>query len=286
MSLQIVRTLADLRRVVATWRREGATIAVVPTMGALHKGHLRLVQTALAKADRVIVTIFVNPKQFTNSADLAHYPRTDQSDSAALASAGVHMLYAPDTKQIYPDGFATAISVSGVSEGLCGASRPGHFDGVATVVTKLFLQTGADFAFFGEKDFQQLLVVKRLALDLDIPIEIISCPTVREIDGLAMSSRNSHLSPGERRLAPGLAKILSDAATSLAGGAPIDQTLEEAIEMILDSGFRRVDYLELRAEMDLKPLQKLDRPARLLAAAWLGKTRLIDNVQIGIETNF
>lgn len=205
MNVPIVRAVADLRTIVAGWRREAASIAVVPTMGALHEGHLSLVRAALEKADRVIVTLFVNPKQFNSAADLAAYPRTEVEDAAKLAPLGAHLLYAPDAAEIYPEGFATAVSVGGVSEGLCGAFRPGHFDGVATVVAKLFLQTGADLAFFGEKDFQQLHVVRRMARDLDIPITVIGCPTVREEDGLALSSRNVRLSLAERLAAPKLA---------------------------------------------------------------------------------
>lgn len=213
MNVPIVRAVADLRTIVAGWRREAASIAVVPTMGALHEGHLSLVRAALEKADRVIVTLFVNPKQFNSAADLAAYPRTEVEDAAKLAPLGAHLLYAPDAAEIYPEGFATAVSVGGVSEGLCGAFRPGHFDGVATVVAKLFLQTGADLAFFGEKDFQQLHVVRRMARDLDIPITVIGCPTVREEDGLALSSRNVRLSLAERLAAPKLASILHSSRT-------------------------------------------------------------------------
>lgn len=281
MSVPIVRTLGRLRETVAGWRRENARVAVVPTMGALHGGHLSLVRAALAAADRVIVTLFVNPKQFNSAADLAAYPRTEMSDAEKLAPLGAHLLYAPDAPEIYPDGFATNVSVSGVSEGLCGAFRPGHFDGVATVVAKLFLQTGADVAFFGEKDFQQLHVVKRMARDLDIPVEIVGCPTVREADGLALSSRNVRLSPEQRRIAPELARILFAAADQIAAGAEIETVLAKARAGILDAGHDRVEYLELRAEDDLAPLPAFTRPARLLAAAWLGETRLIDNV--GVE---
>ncbi|RWH41004.1 MAG: pantoate--beta-alanine ligase [Mesorhizobium sp.] len=280
MSVPIVRSLAELRATVAEWRREAAKIAVVPTMGALHEGHLSLVRTALAKADRVIVTLFVNPKQFNSAADLAAYPRTEEADAAKLAPLGAHMLYAPDAGEIYPHGFATAVTVNGVSEGLCGAFRPGHFDGVATVVAKLFLQTAADLAFFGEKDFQQLHVVRRMARDLDIPIEIVACPTVRESDGLALSSRNVRLSPTERQAAPRLASILFAAAARIADGRPISAVLAEARAAIREAGYRDVEYLELRAEDDLKPLEVFARPARLLAAAWLGETRLIDNVPV------
>ena len=188
MSVPIVRTVAELRATVAEWRCEGASVAVVPTMGALHAGHFSLVRAALEKADRVIVTLFVNPKQFNSATDLAAYPRTEEADAAKLAPLGAHLLYAPDAAEMYPDGFATTVTVSGGSEGLCGAFRPGHFDGVATVVAKLFMQTGANLALFGEKDFQQLHIVRRMARDLDIPIGIVPCPTVREPDGLALSS--------------------------------------------------------------------------------------------------
>lgn len=280
MSTTIVRTLAELRATVAAWRRAGHSIAVVPTMGALHEGHLSLVRAALGKAGRVIVTLFVNPKQFNSAADLAAYPRTEKEDAAKLAPLGAHMLYVPDAEEIYPDGFATTVSVSGVSEGLCGAFRPGHFDGVATVVAKLFLQTGADFGFFGEKDFQQVHVVRRMARDLDIPIEVIPCATVREPDGLALSSRNVRLSAAERAIAARLPESLFAAARRLADGAPVQATLEEAKAAIVTAGYGKVEYLELRAADDLSPLDNVDRPARLLAAAWLGDTRMIDNVEV------
>jgi pantoate--beta-alanine ligase len=280
MSVPIVRTVAALRETVKEWRRAGARIAVVPTMGALHEGHLSLVRAALDQADRVIVTLFVNPKQFNSAADLAAYPRTEDADAEKLAPLGTHLLYVPDGTEMYPDGFSTTVSVAGVSEGLCGAFRPGHFDGVATVVAKLFLQTGADLAFFGEKDFQQLHVVRRMARDLDIPIAVVGRPTVRETDGLALSSRNVRLSPAERQAAPGLAAALFGAAGRLAAGEPAEPTLAGTRETILGAGFREVEYLELRSAEDLKPLQAADRPARLLVAAWLGQTRLIDNVEV------
>ena len=280
MSVPIVRTVAALRAIVAEWRSQGARVAVVPTMGALHEGHLSLVRAALDKADRVIVTLFVNPKQFNSAADLAAYPRTEEADAAKLAPLGAHLLYAPDAGEMYPEGFATTVSVTGVSEGLCGAFRPGHFDGVATVVAKLFLQTGADFAFFGEKDFQQLQVVRRMARDLDIPIRIVPCQTVRETDGLALSSRNVRLSSAERRIAPKLASVLFDAAGRIAGGASVAETLADAQSTIVAAGYTRVEYLELRSEEDLSPMRAFDRPARLLVAAWLGGTRLIDNVNV------
>lgn len=280
MSIAIANTLGALRQTVAAWRREQARVAVVPTMGALHEGHVSLVKAALARADRVVATIFVNPKQFNNAADLANYPRTDKADEDALATAGAHLIYRPDGAQMYPKGFATTVSVSGVSEGLCGAFRPGHFDGVATIVAKLFLQTGADLAFFGEKDFQQLHVVRRMALDLDISIEVVGCPTVREADGLAMSSRNARLAEAERRIAPKLAGALFEAAERISAGEPVSSAIEQARAAIVRAGFREVEYLELRADEDLLPMQALDRPARLLAAAWLGEVRLIDNVEV------
>ncbi|MER8734611.1 pantoate--beta-alanine ligase [Mesorhizobium sp. M1227] len=280
MSVRIVRSVAQLRQIVAAWRREGVRIAVVPTMGVLHEGHLSLVRAALEKADRVIVTLFVNPKQFNSQADLAAYPSTEDEDAAKLAPLGAHLLYAPDAEEMYPAAFATTVSVSGVSEGLCGAFRPGHFDGVATVVAKLFLQTSADFGFFGEKDFQQLQLVRRMARDLDIPITIVPCPTVREVDGLALSSRNVRLSPAERAVAPELPSVLLETAERLARGSPVLPTLAEARAAILAAGYREVEYLELRDEADLRPMTSLDRPARLLVAAWLGGTRLIDNVRI------
>ena len=280
MNVPIIRTLAELRSITAGWREEKASIAVVPTMGALHEGHLSLVRAALAKADRVIVTLFVNPKQFNSAADLAAYPRTEHDDAAKLGPLGAHLLYAPHAEEIYPAGFATTVSVSGVSDGLCGAGRAGHFNGVATVVAKLFLQTGADIALFGEKDFQQIHVVRRMASDLDIPIEIIGCPTVRETDGLALSSRNVRLSAEERTIAPELATILSAAAKQLSSGAEAARVMGAAKKSIIAAGFRELEYLELRSEADLASLERADRPARLLAAAWLGETRLIDNVVV------
>jgi len=280
MSVEIVRNVAALRGTVAAWRSEGLRVGVVPTMGALHEGHLSLVRAALEKADRVIVTLFVNPKQFNSAADLAAYPRTENEDAAKLAPLGAHVLFCPDGDEMYPAGFSTTVSVAGVSEGLCGAHRPGHFDGVATVVTKLLLQTGADAAFFGEKDFQQLHVVRRLTADLNIPAEIVGCPTVREEDGLALSSRNVRLSAEERAIAPALARVLFKTADRIARGATVTEALENARDGIVAAGYRKVEYLELRGENDLAALTTLDRPGRLLVAAWLGETRLIDNVKV------
>mgnify|MGYP000560227464 FL=1 len=280
MNIPILRRLDALRALTAQWRAAGETVGVVPTMGALHEGHLSLVRAAKSGADRVIVTIFVNPRQFNSAEDLANYPRTEEEDARKLSPFGVDVVYAPTPDQVYPDGFATTVSVSGVSEGLCGAHRPGHFDGVATVVTKLFLQTGADRAFFGEKDFQQLQVVKRLARDLDIPVEVVGCPTVREADGLALSSRNIRLSPGARAKAPALYAVMTRAVARIGAGADPETALAEARAAILDGGYAEVEYLELRAEDGLAPLAAPDRPARLLAAAWLDGIRLIDNIPV------
>ncbi|ARE38630.1 Pantoate--beta-alanine ligase [Rhodovulum sp. P5] len=280
MTAPILRKLADLRALTREWRGNGDRIAVVPTMGALHEGHLSLVQAAKAAADRVIVTIFVNPRQFNNPEDLANYPRTEESDAAKLAPFAVDAIYVPDPDQVYPEGFSTTVSVAGVSAGLCGAHRPGHFDGVATVVTKLFLQTQADCAFFGEKDYQQLLVVKRLVRDLDIPIEVVACPTVREGDGLALSSRNLRLSAAARAKAPALYTALTSAADAIGRGEDVAATLETARKVILAAGYAEVEYLELRAEGSLAPVASLSGPARLLVAASLDDIRLIDNVPV------
>ncbi|MBK5933159.1 pantothenate synthetase [Rhodovulum imhoffii] len=282
MNPPILREVAELRAVVAGWRASGACVGVVPTMGALHEGHLGLVRAAKARADRVIVTIFVNPRQFDNPDDLAKYPRSEVRDAQTLAPLAVDAIYAPDTAQMYPEGFATTISVSGIGEGLCGAHRPGHFDGVATVVAKLLLQTGADMAFFGEKDFQQLMLVRRLVRDLDIPAEIVGCPIARAEDGLALSSRNARLSRAGRATAPALYRALSKAVAALCAGAPVAGTLEIARAEVLSAGFSAVEYLELRSAQTLAPLDRADRPARVLAAAHLDGVRLIDNAPVPV----
>ncbi len=276
----IIRHRAELRSIVSRWKAAGERVGVVPTMGALHEGHLALVRAARAEADRVIVTLFVNPKQFNSAADLAAYPRTEESDAAKLAPLGVDMLYAPEADQIYPDGFATTVSVSDLTDVLCGAFRPGHFDGVATVVTKLLLQTGADIAAFGEKDYQQLRVVTRLVADLDIPVRILPVPTMREPDGLALSSRNLRLHPRDRAIAPILARVLREAATDLRGGAQVARTLDKARLALLGAGFGEVEYLDLRRSEDLRSTEDLVLPSRLFVAAWLGGVRLIDNLAI------
>lgn len=280
MTAPILRTLAQLRALTAAWRKAGETIAVVPTMGALHDGHLSLAQQARKACDRVIVTIFVNPRQFNNPEDLANYPRTENQDALKLAPIGVDAIYVPDPDQIYPQGFATTVSVAGLTDVLCGAHRPGHFDGVATVVSKLFLQTQADQAFFGQKDFQQLQVVTRLARDLDIPIQVVGCDTVREASGLAMSSRNLRLGPQALGRAARLYPVLTGMAQDLALGAAFADLEGPARAALADAGFAEVEYLELRAVEDLRLLARADSAARIFAAAWIDGIRLIDNVPV------
>lgn len=280
MTAPIIRRKSVLQAEVAVWKSAGQSVGVVPTMGALHQGHLSLVRAAKAACDRVIVTIFVNPKQFNNPDDLQNYPRTEHDDAEKLYPFGVDAIYVPDPDQIYPEGFATNVSVGGVSEGLCGAHRPGHFDGVATVVAKLLLQTGADQAFFGEKDYQQLMLVTRLVRDLDIPTQIVGCPTIREEDGLALSSRNLLLSDRARIIAPRLNSAMQHAADRLREGAPLGAALSDARAEVIGAGFVDVEYMELRAVGSLHLLTELDRPARLLAAANLAGVRLIDNIAV------
>ena len=280
MIAPIVRTLAELRALTKAWHKADETIGVVPTMGALHQGHLSLARAAREKCDRVIVTIFVNPKQFNDPKDLENYPRTENEDARKLESIGVDVIYVPDPEEIYPEGFATTVSVSGLTDMLCGESRPGHFDGVATVVSKLFLQTSADFAFFGEKDYQQLQVVTRLAADLDIPIEVIGCPTIREEDGLAMSSRNLLLSDRSRIKAPVLAEVMNDLRDGLLAGGSMSELGPEAEARILAAGFNKIDYLELRDGRALSLLDRAGENSRLFAAAWLAGVRLIDNIGV------
>ena len=275
-----IRVLNELRALHRTWRCDGETVGVVPTMGALHQGHLSLVKQAKAACDRVIVTVFVNPKQFNNPEDLAKYPRTEHDDAAKLTPYGVEVLYVPDGDEMYPKGFATNVSISGVSDGLCGATRPGHFDGVATVVSKLLLQTDADQAFFGEKDYQQLQVVKRLVTDLDIRAEIIPCPTVREADGLAMSSRNLRLTETGRAVAHHLQVEMQRMAEGLREGGTSSDLRKGAEARLLDQGFEKLEYLELRSTTDLSLLEQHQGSGRLFAAAWLDGIRLIDNIAV------
>jgi pantoate--beta-alanine ligase len=279
--LPIVCTIADLRAEVAAWRSRSGRIALVPTMGALHTGHLALIAAARQQADRVVASIFVNPAQFGPHEDFDRYPRDQASDAAALAGAGCDLLYAPEVSAMYPAGFATTVSVATLANRLCGAARPGHFDGVATVVTKLLLQATPDVALFGEKDWQQLTIIRRLARDLDLPVEIAGVPIVRDADGLALSSRNRYLTPAERVQALTLPHALVVARAALLAGGDVATTLTQAHAALRAGGFHRVDYVALTGTSDLEPLIRLERPARLLAAAWLGTTRLIDNVGVG-----
>lgn len=279
--MQTVRDLAGLRDAVAAFRAEGATIALVPTMGALHAGHMALVEAARRPGTKVIASIFVNPRQFGPNEDLARYPRREAADARLLADHGCDLLWLPPVEAMYPDGFATNISVSGVSDGLDGAARPGHFDGVATVVTKLFNQTRADIAYFGEKDFQQLAVIRRFVADLDMAVEIVGVPTQRDDDGLALSSRNIYLDEEQRAKAVALPRALGVAARSIARGDDPEDALAEARAALVAAGFE-VDYVTLGDAETLAESPAADRPRRLLAAARMGATRLIDNVAIEI----
>jgi pantoate--beta-alanine ligase len=278
--VQIIRGKAELRQAVAALRESGGTVALVPTMGALHAGHAALIAEGRRRARHVVASIFVNPLQFGANEDLADYPRREASDARLLEEEGCAILWAPDAAAMYPAGFATNVSVAGVSEGLCGAARPGHFDGVATVVAKLLNQVRPDIALFGEKDYQQLAVIRRLAADLDLDAEIVGVPTQRDADGLALSSRNLYLSDEERKAARMLPRALGEAAQAIAGGTPVSAATAEAIAKLEAAGFHRIDYVELRDAATLAPLDRADRPGRLLAAAFIGRTRLIDNLPV------
>jgi pantoate--beta-alanine ligase len=280
--LPIVRTVVELRAQVRAWRAAGEAVAMTPTMGALHEGHLSLVRLARTRADRVVASIFVNPAQFGPNEDFERYPRDEGGDARLLASAGCDLLYAPDVSQIYPPGYATKVSVSGVSEPLDGAARPGHFDGVATVVAKLLNQAQPDVAVFGEKDFQQLQLIRRLALDLDIPVEIIGAPVARDADGLALSSRNAYLRAAERPIAGMMNKVLADAAARLRAGDSVEKVEATGRAALERHGFDRVDYFEVRQVEDLSPADgpPYEGRVRIFAAAHLGKTRLIDNMAV------
>ena len=278
--MQIIREAEVLRREIADLRADGGTIAFVPTMGALHAGHMALVAEARARADHVIASIFVNPTQFGPDEDLSTYPRREAADAAMLEEAGCATLWAPDAAVIYPPGFATRVSVGGVSEVLEGLSRPGHFDGVATVVAKLFGQVRPDIALFGEKDFQQLAVIRRMAGDLDLAIDIIGVPTQRDTDGLALSSRNAYLSEEERIAARALPRALGAAAQAISEGTQAAEALNRARSQLTAAGFDPIDYVAFCDAESLQPLDRADRPGRLLAAAFMGKTRLIDNLAV------
>jgi pantoate--beta-alanine ligase len=277
-SIATVRTVKDLRAQVAKWRQAGEPIALVPTMGALHAGHLSLIAVAKDHAKHVVASIFVNPAQFGPKEDFKRYPRDEAGDVEKLAEAGVELVFIPDTTEIYPAGFATKVSLPSLTEDLCGAARPNHFDGVATVVTKLLLQCAPDVAVFGEKDYQQLLVIKQLVRDLNIPVQIVAGPIVREPDGLALSSRNGYLSPAERKTAPILYQVLSEAGAALANGVGCDAASSAGRFKLEGKGFR-VDYVAIRDPETLAPLSgPIRRPARVMGAVHLGTTRLIDNV--------
>ena len=284
MAPSVVDSVAGLREAVAAWRRDGLTVALVPTMGALHEGHMALVRAARAHGDRTVVSLFVNPTQFAPDEDFALYPRRQTDDLAKLADAGVEAAFMPPTAAIYPPGFATTVRVEGVTAGLEGASRPHFFDGVGTVVTKLLLQCLPDVALFGEKDYQQLVTVRRLVADLDIPCQIEAVPTVRAADGLALSSRNAYLSVEERRIAPKLFEVLTWMATALGEGAASADAIAQGAAALRDAGFARIDYLAACDAETLEPVVRVDVSARVLAAVWLGETRLIDNVPVSLAS--
>ncbi len=277
--IEVARTVEDLRARVAAWRGSGERIGFVPTMGALHEGHLSLVRYAREQAARTLVSIYVNPAQFGPNEDFDRYPRDPEGDLAKLEALGVDLVYMPET--LYAPDHLTWVTVERLGEGLCAVTRPQFFRGVATVVLKLFHRVRPDFAVFGEKDYQQLLVVQRMVRDLDLEIEVIGRPTVREADGLALSSRNAYLSPEERRIAPAMYRALMRGAEQLARGARAEAVTAEVAREILGAGYSRVDYVEFRDAATLEPRSLLgDRPGRLLAAAFLGSTRLIDNVPV------
>jgi pantoate--beta-alanine ligase len=276
-----VRTVADLRKHIALWRKRDERVGLVPTMGALHQGHMALVEAAQTECARVVASIFVNPKQFAPTEDLGSYPRRELADLEMLQSASADLVFIPAVDEMYPPDFATLVRVDGLTEGLCGAHRAGHFDGVTTVVTKLLIQALSDIAYFGEKDYQQLMVVRRLARDLDLPVRIAGVPTVREPDGLALSSRNVYLSAEERRIAPNLARVLRSVATGLAiqPGA-VARELARGVRELREAGLE-IDYLEIREEETLRPVTvSVAARSRVLAAVRLGNTRLIDNMPI------
>ena len=278
--MQIIREPGMLSEAVAALRAGGGRIAFVPTMGALHAGHMALVAEARRRADHVVASIFVNPTQFGPNEDLSTYPRREAADAAMLEAEGCAILWAPEVATMYPDGATATVHVSGVSEGLDGAARPGHFDGVATVVARLFDQVRPDVALFGEKDYQQLAVIRQMVRDLALPVEIVGVPTQRDADGLALSSRNAYLSEEERLAARTLPRALGEAAQAIAAGSDVSEALARARARLEAAGFEAIDYVALHDAETLAPMAALDRPARLLAAARLGRTRLIDNLPV------
>ena len=278
--MQSIRDAKALAAATKALKQGGKSLAFVPTMGALHAGHMALVEAAMRRADAVAASIFVNPTQFNDPGDLARYPRQEESDAAMLAEAGCNLLWLPTAEQLYPDGFSTTVRVAGIADRWEGEHRPGHFDGVATVVAKLLVAMQPDLALFGEKDFQQLAVIRRMVADLGLPVEIIGVPTVRDADGLALSSRNAQLNPDERSLALALPSALREAAERIGGGHPVGPVLARAKQALVDAGFLKIDYFAL---VDAATLEPLDAPAgamRLIAAATIGTTRLIDNVMV------
>jgi pantoate--beta-alanine ligase len=278
--MRIVRTINDLRAAVKDWRAEGHSVGLVPTMGGLHDGHLSLITASNALADKTIATLFVNPSQFAPHEDFATYPRDESGDLEKFESAGANLIFAPNVAEIYPDGHSTKIEVQGISQVLEGEFRPHFFGGVATVVAKLLLQALPDVAVFGDKDYQQLCVIKSMVRDLDIPAKIVGAATVRETDGLAMSSRNNYLADDERTIAPALFQIITQVAENVRSGhSPVTQRQWAEAEL-MKAGFGAVDYVAVRDADTLEPVSDATRPARVLAAAWLGSTRLIDNVAV------
>lgn len=279
--MQIIRDIAMLRRAVSALQQGGKSVALVPTMGALHDGHMSLVQMGKRVADHVVVSIFVNPTQFGPNEDFASYPRDEARDAALLAQEGVALLWAPDVATMYPGGHSTHIEVAELGSDYCGAARPGHFDGVATVVAKLFNQVRPDVAIFGEKDWQQLAIIRRMARDLDFALDILGAPIARDTDGLALSSRNAYLSEKQRAAATSFPDALKAAVAAIAGGAEVADALAAAEKAIVAGGFDSVDYVALADADSLERLTEFRTPARLLAAARIGKTRLIDNYPVG-----
>lgn len=277
--VEVVRTVADLRARIGAWRKQGLRVGLVPTMGALHPGHASLVKESNARVDRTIATIFVNPAQFSPQEDFATYPRDERRDLDIIASEGGHLVFAPEIREMYRDGSCTKVEVKGISQTLEGEFRPHFFTGVATVVAKLLIQSLPDVAVFGEKDYQQLCVIRQMAADLDIPTEIVGAETIREPDGLAMSSRNRYLSNSERMIAPAMYAAISSAALRIEKGGNPATSAAEAVSEVLKAGFQRVDYIAARDAETLREPTR-GRPMRILAAAWLGKARLIDNVAV------
>ena len=277
---EIVHSIADLRARIGAWRKDGARVGLVPTMGALHEGHLSLVRETQSRAGKVVASIFVNPTQFAPHEDFDRYPRTLESDAQKLAGVGLDLIFAPSVSEMYPAGFATRVEVGGPSAGLETDFRPHFFGGVATVVAKLLTAALPDLAVFGEKDYQQLMVIRRLTVDLNLPVEIVGAPIVREADGLAMSSRNAYLNPEERKVAGRLNLVLKDAIARLKHGDPVDEVEAFGKSDLLEAGFSSVDYVAVRDAATLERIARVDRPARILAAAKIGGTRLIDNMAV------